>query len=74
MIDSTNTDEESTTMSRINEECSARLDAALAEGQAAKELVRDLEALLRKSGGFAWPKDQATLRRARSWLIEWGLL
>jgi DNA-binding phage protein len=72
--DTTNTDEESTAMSRINEECSARLDAALAEGQAAKELVRDLYRLVKRNGGFSWPADQMTMRRAATYLVDWDIL
>ena len=72
--DTTNTDEESTTMSRINEEYSARLEAALAEGQAAKELVRDLYRIIRKQGGYSTADTQATVRRAVTYLVEWDVL
>ena len=52
----------------------AELAHVTAERDAAVSLVTDLYTQIRRIGGFMKASDQMLLRRAASWLVEWGRL
>lgn len=49
-----------------------RAEKNAAERDAALDMLRDVAAIVRRTGGFMRPEDQTTLREAIAMLAEYG--